>query len=508
MASLPKSIAHITFHPKSTIFPKVLIFHENIKNLVFGDYFNSPLILPSSLKKLVLGKNFIIDKCEDLILPLGLTHLSINRLFRNSDETLIVPPTVTHLSLNGFNSEIFLVNQVALISYSYHGWLDDNIDFYPRNSQTLTHLDITLHQNMDFTSLLNLINLKIQTNHSYTNPHDLPSSIRHLTIKTNHRGSFVISSYPPNLSYLLYDSIVHGNRICSLDERLPSSLITLIAHGGRLERKIDFPPKLRHIDLFDYTHTLDNLPSTLLSLKLRGVHHRKLDLSYLPNLTFVSAFKGYTHSSSPYEFVPPPSISTLKLGGFFTASLDNPPLPSSLLHLKIGNGFNRSLRKLPQGLETLKIGNSFNYDVEFLPKSLKSLIFTQYSIFSYPVDNLPPNLQVLVLGNRFNQEINNLPSGLKKLVLGYKFHHELHCLPRSLISLKLGSNLTSDRTHLSWIKNLIIPENIIAPFDNPYKVWLDWEYAAPLLVPIVVVTGIWVVADMFGIEGIFKAIKS
>jgi len=59
--------------------------------------------------------------------------------------------------------------------------------------------------------------------------------------------------------------------------------------------------------------------------------------------------------------------------------------------------------------------------------------------FNQPLNQLPPKLKVLQLGNKFNQLINHLPS-LEKLILGDKFNQLIDYLPLCLKELTLENN--------------------------------------------------------------------
>lgn len=71
-------------------------------------------------------------------------------------------------------------------------------------------------------------------------------------------------------------------------------------------------------------------------------------------------------------------------------------LPEGLEVLQIGNKFNQPLPKLPNKLQLLKIGDAFNQNIVFDSRS---------------------ELKILTLGKSFNKKINFLPTHLKKLVI-------------------------------------------------------------------------------------------
>lgn len=87
-------------------------------------------------------------------------------------------------------------------------------------------------------------------------------------------------------------------------------------------------------------------------------------------------------------------------------------------------------------LEQLHFGKKYNQSVYPLNKckTLKHLVFGDD--FNQVTDYLPPNLQSIIYGFSFNQEINNLPQ-IKALKLGFNFVKNLDFLPASLIHLEL-----------------------------------------------------------------------
>lgn len=128
-----------------------------------------------------------------------------------------------------------------------------------------------------------------------------------------------------------------------------------------------------------------------------------------------------------------------------------------------------------EGLTSLFFGKYFNHEIDgMLPKTLKFLRFDIYSSFDKSIDDLPKNLEELVLTGNFNQSINHLPINLKKLVLPMRFDRPINKLPDNLKYLELLTSfnqpikkLPSKLTHLIFKNHSIYdhPLNNILPIS-------------------------------------------
>lgn len=115
-------------------------------------------------------------------------------------------------------------------------------------------------------------------------------------------------------------------------------------------------------------------------------------------------------------------------------------LPDTILLIKFGYYFNKSVYALPKFLQSLTFGVQFNHSVDNLPLGLKELVFNEQ--FNQKVNKLPEYLQSLTFGMNFNQEVNSLPPRLKYLNLGYSFNHNLDNLPLTIRVLTLSNKFS------------------------------------------------------------------
>ncbi len=91
-------------------------------------------------------------------------------------------------------------------------------------------------------------------------------------------------------------------------------------------------------------------------------------------------------------------------------------------------------------------GSRFNKEIGMLSET--QLVKIEFGAkFNKSVSNLPPTIEILILGSEFNQELNNLPTNLKflSLVCSEKFNYSLDYLPAGLENLEL---------HEYWYKSL------------------------------------------------------
>ena len=122
--------------------------------------------------------------------------------------------------------------------------------------------------------------------------------------------------------------------------------------------------------------------------------------------------------------------------------------------LQSDSEFYNGIDGLPTELELLAIdcSTSFFEYVYNLPTGLKFLQL-ESGDFNKSVDNLPQNLEVLLLGDNFSQSVDNLPESLIGLKLGEKFSQSIENLPINLIYLNICVNKYSN-TILNFPPNL------------------------------------------------------
>ena len=134
------------------------------------------------------------------------------------------------------------------------------------------------------------------------------------------------------------------------------------------------------------------------------------------NITFARYF-----SQSLENVTLPSSLQNITFGAAFNQSLVNVTLPSSLLSITFGWDFNQSLENvmLPSKLQSIAFGESFNQSLENarLPNSLHSITFGFDFNQSLEMVTLPSSLQSIKIGENFDQSLKNvtLPNSLQSI---------------------------------------------------------------------------------------------
>lgn len=133
----------------------------------------------------------------------------------------------------------------------------------------------------------------------------------------------------------------------------------------------------------------------------------------------------------------PESVTTLKFNNYFK-NLPN-EIPKNIINLYFYE-FTNFLEELPFNVENVIIYKGFNNSVDNLGDNFKSIDFGLD--FNNIVDNLPKSLEKVVFHFKFTNSINNLPSNIKFIHIinpDYDFIN-IKKLPKSIILLQLGLN--------------------------------------------------------------------
>lgn len=160
------------------------------------------------------------------------------------------------------------------------------------------------------------------------------------------------------------------------------------------------------------------------------------DYDYSNNTTVMNLLNTYKKVQFDNQFNSeiswlPEGITDINLGMNFNKPLEN--LPSTVKRIKIAkyneigySSFNQPLDNLPNGLEEFKIhfGLLFNQSLDNLPPTLKKINIVS-TVFDYPINNLPSNLEYIKLCKFDYNNTISLPSQLKQIhILEYKSNVE------------------------------------------------------------------------------------
>lgn len=138
-------------------------------------------------------------------------------------------------------------------------------------------------------------------------------------------------------------------------------------------------------------------------------------------------------------------------------------LPQTLKHLDITipslkMHFNPLLDNLPPNLEALVItAPNFNQSLDNLPFSLKHLSINSRE-FNQSVDNLPPGLEKFFMGKEagfgkteFNQSLDNIPDSIKEMELNTSNQIKFNKLPKSLEYIRVSYSMYPYRNELQQL---------------------------------------------------------
>jgi len=305
--------------------------------------------------------------------------------------------------------------------------------------KTYAHRMINFN-NFDIEQQFKIIK-KLTIYYSYRSSNELPKSLTHL--KFGFTFNDVLPILPNTLTHLIF-----GYNFNQVLRNLPRSLRYL-----KLDHCYNHPiplslPSLIYLCFgfcYNYNFPLDNLPDTLQYLRVGYTFNQKIEklprsLVYLVlGDWFGRPYSiGMTHKIS--EHLPQnvklklcfqndsggiQNISNLPIthitfgdnfGGYFYKYKN---IPSTVTHMIFGKTFNNRVTKLPKSLIYLEFGQYFNRSVTCLPKSIKTLKFGE--AFNHELGKFD-DLQYLVLGKKFTQDLNYLPKTLIKLKCHCQFY--------------------------------------------------------------------------------------
>jgi hypothetical protein len=120
--------------------------------------------------------------------------------------------------------------------------------------------------------------------------------------------------------------------------------------------------------------------------------------------------EGLTHLELSENYIKklvfPSTLISLEISKSYHPELDN--LPDNLETLVIIEGYNNSIVKYPPKLKKLSVGSNSNILLDDLPSSLEFLLI---GFYNKPINNFPIGLKGIVSNKRNN--ITNIPFGCK-----------------------------------------------------------------------------------------------
>jgi len=129
------------------------------------------------------------------------------------------------------------------------------------------------------------------------------------------------------------------------------------------------------------------------------------------------------------------------------------------------------ISEFPSSLESLVFSNKLQSQIDWSNEKLKYIKKIKFSNkYNKNLNNLPPKLETLILGDEFDSEINKLPKSLRYLYLGDKFNKKI-ILPKELGCIRLPNTLDIIDILFYGVKNICYDKttyNIIY-FNDDYE---------------------------------------
>jgi hypothetical protein len=142
--SIPDCITHVrTYHYDTTMEIRIDSYN-NIRSLIFGEYFNESVIIPKNVTNLSFGKYFN----QPVIIPNKVKYLIFGMYF---NQPVIIPNNIKHLIFGMcFNQPVLIPKSVKRLIFGYYfdqpiyGRIPDDVEhlFYKNKTYTGSEIDI------------------------------------------------------------------------------------------------------------------------------------------------------------------------------------------------------------------------------------------------------------------------------------------------------------------------------------------------------------------------------
>ena len=230
-------------------------------------------------------------------------------------------------------------------------------------------------------------------------------------------------SFPDSLTHLGFSPQT------DIDYNWPAGLQRLCLRGNSLNKPLPIGLKeLLFLGPLQVNTKWEHLPSGLEELGCFQ-HASECEMDFLSRLTNLKSLYGFNACRDTHLQDALSNVKILRLSG---------------IHTKVS--------WLPANLISLHLAN-FVAELPCLPPTLTRLVFPPGAPYNHPLPPLPDSLLVLKLNDDFNHELI-LPSRLKRLVIGRNFEQTLPTLPDTLTSLKMLAGPASHEVYV-LPKNLL-----------------------------------------------------
>lgn len=418
--------------------PEILEDLTNYKGIVFKTYFNSSIDeLPDNIKSITMSDRGFDQPINKL--PSSLEVLNFSNAYDYNNTVCNIPDTVKVIKLskdmvipnipknleflqfnydlsNELYEKIRNSDKIIKLVIGCGGYQNHDCNINLKNlPNNLKILDINGIKDLDLTNLPDAL-VKLEV---FINEADIDLDRLPSSLKilwiTNNNFNSPLQNLPNNLKKLTIISHVFNNYIGCL----PNNLEILELNVNSLNENSILPINLKSLTIQTRIPSTIILPPNLVYLK---IHWNNL-VNY-ENLTFPETLKAleiicFKHNDNNNSLV----ISYI--------------LPSGLKYLRIGDFLKFRFQNMPEELEFLLLEDGFDNENLTLPNNLKSIYINADIDLHFKINNFPENLKHIHLTKANLEDLINLPNHLesfyvKHLIINseeyYNFPSELKFL--------------------------------------------------------------------------------
>jgi hypothetical protein len=146
----------------------------------------------------------------------------------------------------------------------------------------------------------------------------------------------------------------------------------------------------------------------------------------------------------------------------------------NLEHLILGSKFNQEVNNLPVSLVSLILSYEFNKPLHNLPNKLKTLSFKNCFKYSHDLDYLPESLEHIVIPPNFNKSLDNLPQNIRVLDLFNIYSYSLRSNMLSVLPSNLETIILNDKLLISINDRNVL--NLITNYKSKYNSMVEIMY--------------------------------
>lgn len=448
---------------------------NHIKSISFGHYFNQNIndlfdFENSLIEEISFGSGDYSSSLFDIDVEKFPPQLKRLYLYSNSSRILNLPDNLEILSITKEYENAFEKFPSNLKKVEFNREIKTHINNLPDSVEELVISRISVPI---LRLPLNLKKLKLETSFRTDMP-PLPNGLEELEINCHFNKPFGL--LPNSLKILLIDG--RGYLYQYPIENLPNSIEFMLIF--RTIISIDrFPDNLKELEIGGMTSK--TLPALPLGVK-------KVTLGCdLNNLVLSDSVEYLTIHGKVFSKIErlPENLKEIVFPSGYDFEIDNLPygvkkvnlycfvkpiknIPPTLEEINLGSKYNLCVSRFKEGLKKIFLGDKFNKPIDNLPDSVEEIVFSYYSKFKFEnASKWPLSLRKLDLSKlNWNIPLLNLPSRIEKLTLPYHFNKRLN-YPAGLKRLEFGLRFNQELGILpDGLKKLYFGDHFNQRLDN------------------------------------------